>query len=174
MADSAPLDPSSTNAPGLIGPETAPAQAVPSAGPLPSPEMVPLAGPRTAHRRSRHHRYACRPPGRWGPRGQLDPRRAGGNPHRPSARRPRHRSASPQARHGGRGHHPVHRRPPAPQGCPRRAWRAAADCSVPYPDGPLGARARAMLLLGFGAALRRSELVASASATSKTSPVAAC
>ena len=31
--------------------------------------------------------------------------------------------------------------------------------ALPSPDSPLGARARAMLLLGFGAALRRSELV---------------
>jgi site-specific recombinase XerD len=31
--------------------------------------------------------------------------------------------------------------------------------ALPSPDGPLGVRARAMLLLGFGAALRRSELV---------------
>jgi site-specific recombinase XerD len=31
--------------------------------------------------------------------------------------------------------------------------------ALPSPDSPLGARSRAMLLLGFGAALRRSELV---------------
>ena len=32
--------------------------------------------------------------------------------------------------------------------------------ALPAPDAPLGIRNRAMLLLGFGAALRRSELVA--------------
>jgi len=31
--------------------------------------------------------------------------------------------------------------------------------ALPFPESPLGIRNRAMLLLGFGAALRRSELV---------------
>ena len=52
--------------------------------------------------------------------------------------------------------------PAAPPGRPRGARRAAPDarCAAPSPDTPLGARDRAMLLVGFGAALRRSELVA--------------
>ena len=72
------------------------------------------------------------------------------------------RPAPPAPRHGGRRRHPRQGRPPAPPGRPGRARRAAADAGRP----PLprharsGARDRAMLLLGFGAALRRSELVA--------------
>jgi len=37
MTDSEPLDRASTDDPGLLGPATAPSQAVPSGGPLPSP-----------------------------------------------------------------------------------------------------------------------------------------
>src|SRR5690242_16286104 len=48
--------------------------------------------------------------------------------------------------------------------------------ALPSPDSPLGARSRAMLLLGFGAALRRSELVGLSlgDVERKPSPAAAC
>ena len=46
---------------------------------------------------------------------------------------------------------------------------------LPPPEKPLGARDRAMLLLGFGAALRRSELVAlTLGDVDRSSPGAGC
>ena len=70
----------------------------------------------------------------------------------------------------------VEGRPAAPPGRTRRARRAAPDGrQTPRPPTrPLGARERAMLLLGFGAALRRSELVALTLGDVETVPAAGC
>ena len=62
--------------------------------------------PRTARRRSRHPRHVRGALRRCRPRGQLDPRRTGGDPNRPPAGRPAARSAPSAARHGDRGRHP--------------------------------------------------------------------
>ena len=84
-------------------------------------------------------------------------------PHRPPARgHPRSTCAHPRLGHGRRRHHaggrgtrPVRQAAPA---VPDVLRQLLAAC--PPPSTALGARDRAMLLLGFGAALRRSELVA--------------
>ena len=71
--------------------------------------LVPHARPRTARRRSRHHRHVRGPLRRSGLRRQLDPGASRGDPHRAPARRAVARPAPPPPRHGGGRRHPRRR-----------------------------------------------------------------
>src|SRR5690242_16560620 len=223
MPDSDPRAPPSTDDPALTGPATAPPQAIPSAGPLPSPArsaapdgpltlQTDLLGPLTlpdgadraaelAELSRRAALYATRARGDGTRRAYRTAWRQYETWCRSLGREPLAADPDTIAMHvvrladaglavssirvalaairtahllAGRAidlRHP--RLAMVVEGITRstgvRPRRKAAPAvpgvlrlmlgALPSPDSPLGARSRAMLLLGFGAALRRSELV---------------